>query len=94
MYTMPTWDLLLIFIMSIVTFLLFGFDKHRAVFEKSPRVPEALLLASAFCGGAFGALCGMIFFRHKTLHTSFLVCIPLFLLLQLAADVCLRWFVF
>lgn len=87
-------DLFIIFVMSVVTFFLFGFDKHRAVYGFHPRIPEFLLLALSFLGGAFGGLCGMIFFRHKTLHTSFLICVPLFLLLILAGDILLRLYIF
>lgn len=91
---MPNWDLFIIFVMSIVTFIVFGWDKHRAVYDKHPRVPEAVLLGLSFLAGSFGGLCGMIFFRHKTLHRSFMICVPLFLALLLAADLLLRWFVF
>lgn len=75
--------------MSLFTFAIFAWDKHLAVYNKS-RVPEIVLLLCAFFGGAFGALCAMIFFRHKTAHMSFLVCVPLFLALQLAIDILYR----
>ena len=80
--------------MSIITFLLFGYDKHRAVYNIHPRIPDALLLGLSFLAGSFGALCGMIFFRHKTLHKSFMICVPLFVVILLAADILLRLFVF
>lgn len=85
-------DLICIFILSVITFLLFGYDKHCAVYEKR-RIPEFLLLALSFVGGAFGALCAMVFFQHKTKHTSFLVCVPAFMCLQLLAEIILRMFV-
>lgn len=84
-------DLLIIYAMSLLTFALFGWDKHLAVFQKT-RIPEFILLLLSFLGGAFGALCGMIFFRHKTLHKLFLICVPICLFLQLAIDIIYRVF--
>lgn len=85
-------DLFILFMMSIFTFAIYGWDKHLAVYDKR-RVPEIVLLALTFLGGAFGALCGMIFFRHKTLHKAFLICVPLFLAFQLSADILYRIFI-
>ncbi len=82
-------DLFIIYIMSILAFAVYGWDKHSAVFAKW-RVPEFVLLALAFLAGAFGALCAMILFEHKTNHKSFLICVPVFLFLQLAIDIAYR----
>lgn len=82
-------DLLYIYIMSLLTFALYGWDKHLAVYHKT-RVPEFLLLFFAAIGGAFGALCSMILFRHKTQHKKFLICVPVFLVVQLVIDVVYR----
>jgi uncharacterized membrane protein YsdA (DUF1294 family) len=49
---------------SIVTFILWGVDKHRAR-VKQWRIPEHTLLILALIGGAYGALAGMLVFRHK-----------------------------
>ncbi len=84
-------DLFVIYVMSLLTFALFGWDKHLAIYQKT-RVPEFILLMFAFLFGAFGALCGMIFFRHKTMHKMFLICVPIFLFIQLAADILYRIF--
>lgn len=86
-------DLSVLFGLSVFTFLLYGLDKFLAVCHLR-RVPEAVLLVFTFLGGAFGALCGMILFNHKTRHTLFLVCVPLALVLVLTVDVLLRLFVF
>ena len=77
--------------MSLITFALFAWDKHLAYVQKT-RVPEMILLIFAFLGGAFGALCAMIFFKHKTLHKKFLICVPVFLLIQLTMDIIYRVF--
>ena len=85
-------DLFVIYIASIFTFALFAWDKHLAVFQKT-RVPELILLLFSCLGGAFGALCAMIFFRHKTNHKKFTICVPIFVFLQLAIDMIYRVFV-
>ncbi|MDD7319110.1 MAG: DUF1294 domain-containing protein [Prevotella sp.] len=77
--------------MSILTFVLFAWDKHLAYYGRT-RMPEFLLLSLSLLGGAFGALCGMIFFHHKTLHKSFTISVPIFLYLQLTADIIYRIF--
>jgi uncharacterized membrane protein YsdA (DUF1294 family) len=84
-------DLFILYVMSLITFALFAWDKHLAYVQKT-RVPEMILLIFAFLGGAFGALCAMIFFKHKTLHKKFLICVPVFLFLQLAIDIFYRVF--
>lgn len=82
-------DLYIIYVLSIITFALYGFDKHLA-YRKKTRIPEFVLLMFAFLGGAFGALCAMIFFRHKTLHKLFTISIPIFLFIQLSLVVLYR----
>lgn len=77
--------------MSLLTFAMYGWDKHLAVYNKT-RIPELILLLFTFLGGAFGALCGMILFKHKTLHKKFLICVPIFLFLQLIIVILFRLF--
>ncbi|MGG1661881.1 DUF1294 domain-containing protein [Brevibacillus sp. NRS-1366] len=56
-------------------------DKRLAP-RRSFRIPEASLFIVAFLGGGIGALAGMLVYRHKTKHTSFLLLIPVFCILQ------------
>lgn len=84
-------DLFILYVMSLITFALFAWDKHLAYVQKT-RVPEIILLLLALLGGAFGALCAMIFFKHKTLHKKFLIYVPVFLFIQLAIDIFYRVF--
>lgn len=51
-------------IMSILLFVIMGWDKLSAMREKR-RIPEATLFLLAVIGGAPGGLLGMISFRHK-----------------------------
>lgn len=82
-------DLLILFIASTFTFVLYGWDKFLAIYNKS-RVPEPILLIFAFLGGAFGSLCAMILFHHKVNKMLFAICVPLFLAIQLTAIVIYR----
>ncbi|MFO0936490.1 MAG: DUF1294 domain-containing protein [Gemmataceae bacterium] len=60
----------LLFILSLVTFALYGFDKWRAS-HQGWRIPEATLQTLAFLGGWPGAFLGQQFFRHKTRKQPF-----------------------
>ena len=71
-----------LFVINLVTMLLYGADKKRAKKDKW-RIPEARLLAFAFCFGSLGALLGMYVFRHKTKHLKFTIFVPAFFILQL-----------
>ena len=65
---------------NLLTFLLYGLDKYKAI-RREWRIPERVLLLMAFLGGAFGALSAMRIFRHKTKKGRFKLMIPLFCLL-------------
>ena len=71
-------------IMSIISFASMGIDKKRAI-NKKWRTPEKTLFIIAFLGGAAGSVLGMRIFRHKTKHMKFVIFMPLFLVLQIAA---------
>jgi len=59
-------------------------DKSRAR-KKMRRVREKVLLGSAFVLGGVGIWLGMYLFRHKTLHKRFVVLVPIFAVLNIAA---------
>ena len=62
----------LVTVISLVTFVVYGFDKKRAI-NGSRRVPESTLQILAFLGGWPGALIAQRQFRHKTKKLSFLI---------------------
>ena len=62
--------LLVLVLISLTNFWLYASDKMRAQ-NGLWRMPEKLLLAVGFFGGAIGGLCGMSIFRHKTKHWYF-----------------------
>jgi uncharacterized membrane protein YsdA (DUF1294 family) len=75
--------------MSVISFFLFGWDKHLAVYKKS-RIPELLLFMVAVFLGGFGALCGMIIFNHKTKNDLFLFGVPIATVIQVLLLVLVR----
>ena len=83
------WGILAVWlvIINLVTFLVFGVDKLKAKrkekHESTRRVPERTLFILAAMGGSVGALLGMRVWRHKTLHKTFRIGIPLILFLQI-----------
>lgn len=79
----------LFFFPCVVTYFLFAWDKHLAYYKRT-RVPEAVLLIASLFMGAFGALCAMILFRHKTDHKAFTIGIPVITTLQLAAVILIK----
>ncbi|MFO1054546.1 MAG: DUF1294 domain-containing protein [Planctomycetota bacterium] len=64
------WILLLVALAQLVSFSMFGLDKHFARRGRR-RIPESWLLASAFLFGLGGGWAAMSVFRHKTRKTSF-----------------------
>jgi uncharacterized membrane protein YsdA (DUF1294 family) len=90
-FLLTPWGILAVwcFVLSVVTLIVFGFDKGKAKWkEKHPdtrRVPEKTLFLLAILGGSPGALLGMKLFHHKTNHKSFRFGIPLVLVLQILA---------
>ncbi len=64
---------------NLAALTIFGIDKLQSK-RGSWRVPEMQLLLVAFFG-PFGALAGMLLFRHKTRKVKFLL-VPVFLIFQ------------
>jgi len=62
--------LIVVAVMSLVSFIAYGLDKRRAV-NGGRRVSERTLHLMAFLGGWPGAWFGQRQFRHKTRKVSF-----------------------
>ena len=71
-------------IVNIAGFVAMGIDKSRAR-RKAWRIPESTLFLIALIGGSIGSIAGMYFFRHKTLHLSFVWGMPAILIVQVIA---------
>ena len=69
-------------VMSVVSFLMMGWDK-RCAKRGSWRVSEKALFLSAILMGAVGGAIGMKVFRHKTKHWYFKLFFPLLAAVQM-----------
>ena len=78
------YELLLLYlaVISLVSICVTAYDKIAAVRRPEHRIREATLFTLAFLGGAGAMYITMLLIRHKTRHTSFMLGIPLILLLQ------------
>ncbi len=74
----------------VLTFLLFGWDKSLAYYHSRQRVPEAVLITLCLLMGAFGGLCAMVLFHHKTAKRIFSILVPLLAILQIAGYVLIQ----
>ena len=83
------WILLIYYtVINIIAYLLYWNDKVSAQKGKW-RIPESTLIGVGFLGGGIGCLLGMKHFRHKTKHWKFKICVPLSIILHIAAIVML-----
>ena len=78
-------------LVNVFSFILYAYDKFMAVRDKW-RVPESVLLISAACMGAAGALLAMRLFRHKTRHLLFVILVPVMMVGQLYLFISWRFF--
>ncbi len=67
-----------LFVINIISFILFAIDKRRAK-RKEWRISESALLISSFIGGSTGALISMVIFKHKLSKKRFYILVPIFI---------------
>ena len=70
---------ILILTVNGISLVAFGIDKLNSK-KRGYRIPESKLLLLAFFG-PFGALAGILFFKHKTSKIKFIL-VPIFAILQ------------
>ncbi len=75
-------------IINVVTFVLYGIDKWKAIHNKW-RIREATLLVTAGAGGSLGAFIAMRMFRHKTRKWYFKYTVPVMLAVHVAGMILL-----
>ena len=68
-------------VLNIIAFIVMGYDKKLAQNNKR-RISEQILLIFVLIGGTIGSGLGMLFFRHKTAKTSYLLKFWLLTVLQ------------
>lgn len=70
-------------VLSVITFILYGFDKARSK-TRGRRVPEAYLHWFSLLGGFPGGWLGRSIFRHKTRKGAFALILTLSTVIHLA----------
>lgn len=78
------WFMYYLLIVNLVTWILYGVDKRKAI-KGAWRIPEKTLILSAVIGGSVGALAGMMIFRHKIRKVKFMVGVPVIFVIQCIA---------
>ncbi len=78
------WFMYYLLLINIVTLILYGVDKRKAI-KGAWRIPEKTLILTAVIGGSVGALAGMMLFRHKTRKAKFKVGVPVIFVVQCIA---------
>ena len=68
--------------LSLVDFVLCGWDKRCAKRPGKRRIPEKCLFLLSLLGGALGGTAGMLLFHHKTRHWYFRWGFPAILALE------------
>lgn len=69
-------------LLNLAGFCSMGIDKKRAK-KGQWRVKERTLFLVAILGGSIGSILGMRVFRHKTKHRTFVIGMPLILVIQI-----------
>lgn len=69
-------------IINILSFVLYGIDKLKAI-KKKERISEKTLILIGILGGSIGSLIGMNLFRHKTKKLKFIISLPLILIIHI-----------
>ena len=87
------YQILLVYLLLVnaAGFLLMLVDKIKAK-RNLWRIPEATLMGVAVIGGSIGAIAGMNLFRHKTKHAKFYIGLPVILVLQIMAVICIAFY--
>ena len=80
-------------VISLVSIVVCFYDKKISKLRVVKlRIPEKTLFLWSAAGGSLAMFATMLLMRHKTKHVSFMVGIPLIMILQVALLVALVWF--
>lgn len=69
-------------IINILSFVLYGIDKLKAI-KRKERISERTLILIGILGGSIGSIIGMNLFRHKTKKLKFIISLPLILIIHI-----------
>ncbi|MFD1850749.1 DUF1294 domain-containing protein [Oceanobacillus bengalensis] len=76
---------------NIIGLFMMRIDKQKAI-KGAYRIPERTMWIIAFLGGAIGTYMGMRMFRHKTKHRSFIIGMPILVIMNLVLFAYLLFF--
>ena len=80
---MAKYLIIIYLVWNLITFLLMGIDKRKAI-KDARRISEKTLILSAFLMGAVGSILGSMAFHHKTQKTKFRILLPVALVVNIA----------
>lgn len=83
---MLTYYLYIVGIMSLITIIVYGIDKIKAV-RGSWRISEVTLLLFSFFFGALGGIFSMYVIRHKNRKIKFIILNWLFIIIHICLGV-------
>lgn len=83
---MLTYYLYIVGIMSLITIIVYGIDKIKAV-RGSWRISEVTLLLFSFFFGALGGIFSMYVIRHKNRKIKFIILNWLFIIIHIGLGV-------
>ena len=69
-------------VISLITITVTAYDKKAAKKWTKHRIPEKVLFLLALSGGSVAEYLTMLKIRHKTKHKSFMIGLPLIIVLQ------------
>ena len=67
---------------NLLSFILMGIDKLKAI-KNTYRISENTLILISIIGGGIGTLIGMILFHHKTKKLKFQILVPISILINI-----------
>lgn len=73
--------MLYLLVINVITFIVFGIDKYKAVKHRY-RIRVRTLLGLVCIGGSLGGLLAMYLFRHKTNKKQFTIGVPFIMIMQ------------
>ena len=86
--------IILLVILSRITYILYGKDKQFAENGNEKRISEKILLGITAIGGAIGALIGRRVFHHKTKKVYFSLVIHFSILIEIIVMGIIVYFAF
>ena len=85
--------LIALILVNVLTFLIYCLDRVTLARSQSKGYRrEYSWLVLILIGGSIGAIAGMNLFRHKTKHAKFYIGLPVILVLQIVAVICIVFY--